>query len=114
MIIYSFKWWIPFSHSIETVGSTSSFTNEVGPSNVFDKITWLNPDTTESNHLKALFTRVGVRTADFRKLSKKLRSRKIIRKAVPIEISDRKSYKIVFFFQTIFFICSFGVFFSIK
>ena len=56
MIIYSFKWWIPFSHSIETVGSTSSFTNEVGPSNVFDKITWLNPDTTESNHLKALFT----------------------------------------------------------
>ena len=38
------KWFIPFSHSIETIGSSSSFTNEVDSNNLKDRIQWIVPN----------------------------------------------------------------------
>ena len=38
------KWFIPFSHSVETIGSSSSFTNQVTSANLKDKIIWMVPN----------------------------------------------------------------------
>ena len=43
------SWFIPFSHSVETIGSSSSFTNQVNSANLKDKIIWMVP-----NHDKIL------------------------------------------------------------
>ena len=38
------QWFIPFTHSIETINSTSSFTNEVNSNNLKDRINWMVPN----------------------------------------------------------------------
>ena len=40
----SMQWFIPFTHSIETINSTSSFTNEVNSNNLKDRINWMVPN----------------------------------------------------------------------
>ena len=37
----SVKWHIPFTYSIETLGSLTSFTNQVNTSNLYDKLNWV-------------------------------------------------------------------------
>ena len=47
----SIKWHIPFTHSIETVGSDYvSFTNQVNENNLWNKVAWLSPDKPEGKH----------------------------------------------------------------
>ena len=37
----SVKWYIPFTYSVETLGSINSFTNQVNTSNLFNRISWI-------------------------------------------------------------------------
>jgi hypothetical protein len=45
----SVKWHIPFTYSLETLGSKQpSFTNQVNTNNLYDRITWMSNRTTHT------------------------------------------------------------------
>ena len=47
-IFFSYKWYIPFTHTIETVGSINNDTFEVTPDNLWKNVKWIFANETSS------------------------------------------------------------------
>jgi hypothetical protein len=45
---FSYKWFIPFTHSVEKLGSLNSNTFSLNPNNLWEKVTWFSPNEATS------------------------------------------------------------------
>ena len=48
---YSYRWFIPFTHSIEKIGSVNSDTMSLTTENTWEKVIWFMPNETLSKIL---------------------------------------------------------------
>jgi hypothetical protein len=48
LLLISYKWFIPYTHSIETVNFTNSAIFSLTPNNLWDKVIWFTPEESSS------------------------------------------------------------------
>ena len=51
LVIFSFKWFIPFTYSIEKIGSVNVNTMSLNANNLWQMVTWFLPNETFSSKI---------------------------------------------------------------